>query len=45
MESIDARTSDDSVSAVEKELISDTIASLREVDSVSSGLHRLNVSE
>ncbi|XP_034249340.1 uncharacterized protein LOC117650211 [Thrips palmi] len=45
MESIDARTSDENVCTAEKELISDTIASLREVDSVSSGLHRLNVSE
>lgn len=45
MESIDARTSDESVVIAEKELMSDEIASLREVDSVSSGLHRLNVSE
>lgn len=44
MESIDARASDESVSLPEKEL-TDMIASLREVDSVSSGLHRLNVSE
>lgn len=45
MESIDARTSDESVCATEKESVSDRIASLNEVDSVSSGLHRLNVSE
>lgn len=44
MESIDARASDESVSLPDKEL-TDTIASLREVDSVSSGLLRLNVSE
>lgn len=45
MESIDARTSDDSVCATEREYESDLVSSVAEVDSVSSGLHRLNVSE
>lgn len=45
MESIDARTSDDSVCATERECLSSTIANLAEVDSVSSGLNRLNVNE
>lgn len=44
MESIDARTNDESASAIEAE-VPNAVASLAEVDSVSNKLHRLNVSE
>lgn len=45
MESIDARTSDESVGTSEKDPILITNASFAEVEAVSGGLHRLNVSE
>ncbi|KAK3932441.1 Adenylosuccinate synthetase [Frankliniella fusca] len=45
MESIDARTSDESVGTCEKDALLMANASFAEVDEVSGGLHKLNVSE